>query len=238
MPSTVQVQALLDEAAFRLHTPAFGTGEFISLADALRIMKGSCTRLSALLASAFGSELFARTDRLTVQAGLDLASLPQDFESLRTVHLDLNGTLYELRAAHPAGEAGYGGTSEVNTAAAAWTAHCVPGYWLEDQVIRFSSPPTEALEVVVSYVSTGLSFADQTSYLVLGAGWDEWLVNDFCEKARVREQKDPSDFVRMRAETTQLIMNAAVKRDRFAPLQIRDVRPRRVSTSYWPGRYR
>ncbi len=227
MPTTVQVQVLLDECAFRLHCPTFAAGEFVSLADALRILRGSCARLSSLLAGVAGSELFARTDSLTVQAGLGMASLPQDFETLRTVALNLNGTVYELRPAHPGGEAGSTGASVTPGASKTWTSCELPGYWLEDQIIRFSSAPAAASEVTVSYVASGLTIVDEDSYLVLGAGWDEWLVNDFCEKVRVREQKDASDFRQMRAEATQLVLAGAVKRDRFGPLSIRDVRPRK-----------
>ncbi len=227
MPTTVQVQALLDECAFRLHTPPFATGEFVTLADALRILRGSCGRLSALLAGVASSELFARTDALTVQAGLDLASLPQDFETLRAVTLAINGSVYELLPTHPGGTAGSTGAAVTPSAAVTWTPSTLPGYWLEDQIIRFSSASSATTEVVVSYVSTGLTFADEDSYLVLGAGWDEWLVNDVCEKIRVREQKDSADFRQMRADATQLVLAGAVKRDRFGPLSIRDVRPRK-----------
>ena len=235
---TVAVQDLLDECAFRLHVPAFGTGEFVTLEDALRVLRGACGRLSTLLGSVFGSELFVRDSAATVQAELDAASLPQDFSSLRTIHLSLNGTRYELQREHPAGEATSTGAAEVNTDPRAWTGYDLPRYWLEDQTIRFSFPPTEEMSLYLTYVGDGLTFVDEDSTLVLGAGWDEWLVNDVCEKVSVREQKDASEFVRMRSETTQLIMKAATKRDRSAPVVVRDVRPRAARGVWWQNRGR
>lgn len=235
MPQTTQVQSLLDEAAFRLNLPAFGVGEFVTMADALRVLKGSCGRLAAFLSGAFASELFVRTDTLPVPADLGYVSLPEDFESLRTVHLLLNDTRYELRAGHPAGEATATGASEDPSTSGAWTATDLPSYWLEDMVLRFSRAPSSEMSIEVSYVG-GLTFDDEDSFLVLGAGWDEFLINDLCEKVRVREQKDASEFVRMRAEAAQLILKSAAKRDRFAPMTVRDVRPRATRNMYWPSR--
>lgn len=238
MAQATLVSDLLAEAAFRLHLPDFDTGEFVTKAEALRILRGSCSRLATLLSSTFGSELFARTDTLTVQAGLDMASLPQDFELLRTVHLGLNGSLLELQPGHPAGDAGLGGFSEQDASSVTWTSCNLPRYWIEDQILRLSSSPSAAAELTVSYVASGLTFVDETSVLMLGAGWDEWLVSDLCIKVRGREQKDASDFRQDRADATQLVMAAAVRRDRFAAQAVRDVRPRQVRNAYWPGRYR
>lgn len=226
MPVTVPVSDILSECAFRLQVPAFAAGEFVTADDALRLLRFSCKRLSSLLTGLHGADLFVRTDTLNVQAELDVASLPEDSDTLRTVHWISGDRRIELRRVHPSGEAGYAGYADLDATARGWSEHCPPGYWVEDQVLRFEWAPATAQEVLVSYTGT-LSFTDASSELVLGSGWDEWLVCDVCEKIRVREQKDPSDFIRQRADATALITQGATKRDRLTPLRVRDVRPRR-----------
>ena len=69
------------------------------------------------------------------------------------------------------------------------------------------------------------------SVMSLQAGWDEWLVLDFCIKCRQAEQKPADDFIGMQAKVESDILSAAKVRDR-RPQRMRDAR----SEFAWQGR--
>jgi hypothetical protein len=222
MSTAVTAQEILDECAFRLHAPAFAAGEFVTLVDALRVLRSSLRRLSGMLASVSTGDLLARESTLTVPAGEASCTLPGDHEALRTVHWVSGSNRVELRRGHPAGKMDVDGVGVLDQTAATWVDSAPPTYWLEGDLIRFSVVPSDAQSVVITYTAS-LTIDDEDSVLLLGQGWEEWLVCDMCERIRGREQKDASDFRAAKAEAAAIINASVQKRDRFALHSVRDV---------------
>jgi hypothetical protein len=214
MSVAISVAEVFADVAFRLHLPAFASGEFVSDTEALRLFRGSLGRLSGLLTRLYGDDLFAETATVQTQAGFDSVSLPQDFHTLRSVHWVYNNEAHELSRARP---------SDVDSGSGGWSTHCMPQYALEAYTLRLYPTPQDAYVLRIGYTTT-LTVANASATLYGNVGWQEWLTNDMCERIRMREQKPFAEFTQARMEAEMEIRDQATQRDRFAVMQARDTR--------------
>lgn len=217
MPVTINAQDVLDQVAFRLHLPAFASGEFVDATQALALLNSSAQRLSGLMTRLYGDQYFASSVTLSTQADIDILSLPSDFHTLTSVHWiysDTNDDVIELQRADP---------QEFGVTSTAWTTHCLPRYRLEGAgVLVFVPVPNAMYDVRIGYTSVGVQFEDASDSFQGLMGWQEWLVTDMCQRIREREQKSADEFVRDRLELEAHMKEQASQRDRLGGVQVRD----------------
>lgn len=220
---TVQfvVSDLLSDAAFRLNMPAFAPGQFITDAQALRLIQNGARRLGDLLTDAFGAQYWQRTATLSTQTGLELLSLPTDFTALEALWwVDANGHARRLHRAElehwqPNPE-NWGGNG-------LWAWHgAEPSFRLQDNAIVLAPVPNGVYTLRLEYV-TGLLVAASSDIILGLPGWDEWLVLDLCEMISDRMEKDSSRFASRRMETEARLLSRANRRDLATPIQAKDV---------------
>jgi hypothetical protein len=217
MPVTINAQDVLDQVAFRLHLPAFGSGEFITPGDALALLNSSARRLSGLMSRLYGDDYFASAVTLSTQAEIDILSLPSDFHTLMSVHwLHSNATYgaIELERAD---------VREFGSSAVSWDTCSLPRYRLEGaSVLVFTPTPNAVYDVRIAYNSVGVQFEDASDSFQGLMGHDEWLICDMCQRIREREQKPADEFIRDRLELEGHMKEQASQRDRNATVQARD----------------
>jgi hypothetical protein len=214
MAIAIEIAEVLEQVAFRLHLPAFDTGEFVTSTSALALAKSSVSRLSALLTRLYGDRYFANEARLSVQTGVGLSSLPDKHLTLLGVHLIQSDKAYELRPT-------MGGS--YSPLPVAWGASVLPTYRLEGNVLTFTPINQNAEQIRVTYEKPlTISAVDEIIYG--NPGWDEWLVLDICEQIRDREDKDASRFTQRKYVIEEQLKSQASQRDRNGLLQVVDAR--------------
>jgi hypothetical protein len=222
MAHSLTLQSVVDSAVIRLQIPTPAVGEFLTPAMCLDFIQSGCERLSGLVTRAFGDHYWQQTATLATQAGLDLVSLPSDTMTISSVHWLTNNSAYPLARAD---------VHEYDPRSQSWgqpndwspTYGVLPMYTVEANVIRLVPTPNAVYSLRVAY-TTGLFVTALTDTIPANLGWKEYLVNDFAEMVRQREDKDASNFTARRMEVQDQILDQAAQRDRFATYQVRDTR--------------
>lgn len=229
MSVEIRVGDLLEDLCYELHLPSYGTGEFITSDQAVKLVKASATKLSGILTRLYSDALFAETATLTTVPSFDLVSLPNNFATLRSVHwIAADGCAYPLRRAdvHEYVETAQS-WGDPNSY---WSVNVLPTVTLEANVLRLVPTPTEAYTLRVAY-TTGIfltldpntegwentTFAGQI-------GWREWIVADMAYRVCKREQKDPTNFLNDLAVAEAQMKDHITQRDRYSTYQVRDTR--------------
>lgn len=211
-PISIQTD-VVDQVVFRLHIPTPDVGEFVTDTHMLALVKSAVNRLSGLLTRSFGDGYFAEDMTFQTQAGVDVISLPPNFETLRSLHLIHNDKAYELERAEP---------EDYSIEATNWLSH-LPRYTVEANVIRLTPPPDNEYTLRIGY-SSALSVSALTDTIYGQLSWAEWLVADICCKIRQREQRPYDEFMQDKLLIEDAIKSQAAQRDRSGSVQVRDAR--------------
>jgi hypothetical protein len=222
MSHSLTLQSVVDSAVIRLQIPTPAVGEFLTPAMCLDLIQSGCERLSGLVTRAFGDHYWQQTSTLATQAGLDLVSLPTDTMTISSVHWLVNNSAYPLSRAdvHEYDPRSQSGVSLTIGAPPMACSRCTR---LRPTLSVWFPVPNAVYSLRVAY-TTGLFVTALTDTIPANLGWKEYLVNDFCEMVRQREDKDASNFTARRMEVQEQILDQAAQRDRFATYQVRDTR--------------
>lgn len=213
MGTAVLVSDVIEEARVRLDHDAPTAGTFITSTEALSFVKFSARRLSAILRAA-NSDYFLTRGTLTTTPNVDSVSLPSNCTDVRQIAWLRSST--ESIPLEVAGVDDYLASGEQ---VEAWGA--APKYRLHGGSVRFFPTPNAAYTLSL-YYDTGIFITATSDSIDAQPGWEEWLVQDYCAKARQKEEKDPSIHLVELKRVEQEIVAAARQRDRFRTLQVRD----------------
>lgn len=227
----------MEDVCFELHYPSWGTGEFITNADAVRLLKSSATRLSGIMTRLYSDALFAETATLTTVPNFDLVSLPEMFGTLRSLYwVTDEGHAYPLNRAdvHEYTETAESWGDPNNY----WSCARLPMFSLEANVLRMVPTPTQAYTLRCAYTTGIFLELDPESEGAFDTtfpgqiGWREWMVADICYRLTKREQKDPSLFLNDLAVAEAQMKDHISQRDRYSTYQVRDTRNERTGVRY------
>lgn len=211
-PISIQTD-VVDQVVFRLHIPTPASGEFITSTAMLSLVKSAVNRLSGLLTRSFGDGYFAEDMTFQTQEGVDVISLPPNFETLRSLHLVHENKAYELERADP---------EDYSIETRNWT-QCLPKYTVEANVIRLTPPPAGEYTLRIGY-SSALTVSALSDTIYGQLSWAEWLIADICCKIRQREQRPFDEFMQDKMLIEDQIKSQAAQRDRSGSVQVRDAR--------------
>ncbi len=212
MAQTISISDLATDVAFRLNTPAFAAGEFVSDTQILRLLQQSLGRLSGILARCYGDGILTSAQTLTTVPGLDLVSLPQSFTTLQSLHLRIDGVSHELSRSDLGDRGGIATT---------WTADALPTYRIEGYALRVYPTPDAAYTLIATFTDV-LAITALTDTIQGEPAWADYVVADVCARIRQREQKDAGEFVAERTLVETAIRDESVSRDRGGVVQVRD----------------
>lgn len=220
MSVAIDPSDVLERVAFRLHLPTFASGNFVTDAQAVMLLKDACERLSALVLKAYGSNYFARQSSVNTQAGVDIVSLPTGLATIEGVYWLTGDRAVQLEHAYRLDE---------DLAPRAWDApdlyapglSTAPTYRVEGNVLVLRPVPNAVYSIRIDYQTTP-TIASISDTIYGQAGWREWLVLDLCEVIADREDKDPSRFTARKAKVEADIKMQAADRDRGTRPQVVD----------------
>jgi hypothetical protein len=213
--TSVLVSEVMDEARLRLSWPAFSSSTYWTTTEALNVVKFSARRLSALVRRAYGSDYFTTTTTVTTTSGNNVVALPTNFSDLRQIAW--------VRSADDVVPMEMATTDDIDATgetARAWDS--APRYRMLGGSL-YVYPKPNAVYTLSLYYDTGIYVTATSDSISCQPGWDEWLVLDFCIRARQSEERDASDFLTMLAKVEKDIVDQAASRDRFRVHQVRDL---------------
>ena len=216
------VSDIISDIAFRMNMPAFASGDFVSDAQALQLLKNSARRLGGLFTGRFGDAYWLQTATLATQAGLELVSLPDNLATIQALywidsHNEARKLMHaELRDWQPTAQAW------ANSGDWLWPS-VLPTYRLQGNAIALQPVPSAVYSLRLEY-STGIFVASSSDTIFGQVGWDEWLTLDCCERIADREDKQSDKWYAKKMAIQDEILEQASRRDRFVPLQVVDER--------------
>lgn len=239
MARTVSLLEMREDVVEQCDLPTPSASTFITTSRLNRWIAQSTRRFIGMLLSCLGDRYFEAPHDFDTEVGTAQYDLPDDFYQLFSVAVLWDGNMMPIHPA-TADELGYGEGDYVRH-------DTVPGYRVLGSKIEMVPVPERVYSVRLRYAPTKIAFndigvpiadlTDDSHYIDGINGWEEWIVQDTCVKAKAKSDEDPSLFMAMKAEIEADIKAYASKRDR-GPKRIREVyngsRDRRRRRFPWP----
>jgi hypothetical protein len=209
--------ALLKEAIrTRYDLPAFSSTTHITTTQINALTNDSLQGYYALLLSLYGDEYYSTSSTITASS----ATTAVPTRCLKILNL------WWLRGTDDVVRIQRGSADDLllaNYASKTWTEYG-PKYRLQGTgTILWLPTPSTSYNVRCDHVALPADLSADGDTLFSGAGWEQWVIADVCQKLAQREEKDPSVFMAERAGWEARILAQAPDRTEGEPLQLRDV---------------
>lgn len=187
---------------YDLPTPA-ASGTWVTTAQLSALTNRALRRYSALLLDCGVDHYYGTSSTITASAGVIDTALPTRF--VRLVSLAwARGTddLLELEPARPEDEYLVGYSAQDWTT---WT----PRFKVLGTNFRWLPKPLGTYSVTCTYEMQPSDLSAEADTFDAGTGWDNFIIGDVCAMLAAREERPTGDWVAMREEARQLIMEQA-----------------------------
>lgn len=230
---SVSLATLRSRVALRFNLPTVDATSWVTTTELNAEINASLQQFYALWMDGQGDDYFAAYEDVATSANVDLTSLPDGcFRVLNVTWLRATDDPVQMEQAHPR-EARLSGLEPQSwdSVRPRWAPHGTSS-------IRWLPTPSAEYSLRVTYVKlpADLNDSEETATFDGGPGWEEWVINDVCEKLCPRDERDPSGFTAAKDAIEARIRDQAPQRGDVSGGLLLDRTPRPGTMGDWEYR--